>query len=90
MNNPAGGMKAFPTDWFKAAAAVPNVILALSYQMNFFPVFKGMRKASDSRMANAVIVAVVFCTSAYLTIGILGYNYVGKNTSANFLNSLSY
>jgi amino acid permease len=46
--NPVGGTKTFPIDWFKAAAAVPNILLALSYQMNFFPIFKGMRKASDS------------------------------------------
>ena len=70
-------MKTFPTDWFKAAAAVPNVLLALSYQMNFFPIFKGMRKVSDSRMSRAVLVGVVFCTLAYLMIGIMGYDYVG-------------
>ena len=85
-----GGMKAFPTEWFKAAAAVPNVLLALSYQMNIFPIYKGMRKASDSRMSNAVLVGIIFWTSAYLMIGIMGYNYVGSNPSANFLNSLSY
>ena len=67
-------MKAFPTEWFKAAAAVPNVLLALSYQMNIFPIYKGMRKASDSRMSNAVLVGIIFWTSAYLMIGIMGYN----------------
>lgn len=69
---------------------MPNVLLALSYQMNFFPVFKGMRKASDARMTKAVLVGVIFCTLSYLMIGIMGYNYVGNNVSANFLNSLKY
>ena len=58
--------------------------------MNFFPIFKGMRKANDSRMAKAVLIGVVFCTFSYLMIGIMGYYYVGNNVSANFLNSLEY
>lgn len=89
-NNPAGNMNTFPKDWFKACAAVPNVLLALSYQMNFFPIYKGMRKASDSRMSKAVLIGIVFCTLSYLMIGIMGYNYVGSDVKANFLNSLSY
>jgi amino acid permease len=83
-------MNLMPTDWFKAAAAVPNVLLALSYQMNFFPIFKGMRKANDSRMSRAVLIGVVFCTLSYLMIGIMGYDYVGDKVQANFLNSLEY
>ena len=31
----------FPRDWGKAIAALPNIMLALAYQMNFFPIFKG-------------------------------------------------
>lgn len=41
-NNPVGGMRMFPENWLLAAATVPNILLALSYQMNFFPIFKGM------------------------------------------------
>lgn len=83
-------MRAFPADWFKAAAAVPNIILALGYQMNIFPIFKGMKKASDSRMTVAVAVSLALCTMSYLLVGILGYNYVGNTVGANFLNYLSY
>jgi len=90
VNNPVGGMRMFPNDWFKAAAAVPNVLLALSYQMNFFPVFKGMRVPSDAGMTKAVLIAVIFCTSSYLMLGIMGYDYVGEIASANFLNYLDY
>jgi len=89
-NNPAGNMKAFPQDWFKACAAVPNVFFALGFQMNLFPIYKGMRKASDSRMSKAVFIAIVSCTLSYLIIGIMGYNYVGDSAYANFLNSLQY
>jgi amino acid permease len=41
-NNPVGGMESFPTNWLLAFANIPNSILALSYQMNFFPIFKGL------------------------------------------------
>ena len=34
LNNPVGDMNMFPANWFKAAAAVPNLMLALSYQVN--------------------------------------------------------
>lgn len=34
-------MKPFPSDWFKVATVIPNIMLALSFQMNFFPIFKG-------------------------------------------------
>jgi amino acid permease len=83
-------MRAFPADWFKAAAAVPNIILALGYQMNIFPIFKGMKKAGDSRMTAAIAVSLSVCTFTYLLVGILGYNYVGNTVGANFLNFLSY
>lgn len=46
--------------------------------MNFFPIFKGMRKANDKKMSLAVLCGVVFCTISYLLVGILGYQYVGK------------
>lgn len=89
-NNPAGSMNMFPDDWFLAAAAVPNILLALSYQMNFFPIYKAMRNVTDSKIAKASLVGSLFCTGSYLLIGILGYDYVGHDISANFLESLDY
>mgnify|MGYP000527760246 CR=1 FL=1 len=83
-------MNYFPTNWFKAAAAVPNILLALSYQVNLFPVFKGMKKVNDKRFALASIAGISFCVISYLLVGLLGYNYVGDNIEANFLNSLKY
>ena len=90
LDKPAGDMRLLPRDWFKAAAAVPNIIGALAYQTNMFPIFKGMEKPGDSRMAAAIAVSLAFCTSSYLLVGILGYYYVGDTVGANFLNSLSY
>jgi len=89
-NNPAGEMRSLPQNWFKACAVVPNVIFALGFQTNFFPIYKGMKKANDSRMWKAALLAIVFCTFSYLIIGIMGYNYVGDKVEANFLNSLQY
>ena len=83
-------MNLFPTNWFKAAAAVPNLMLALSYQVNMFPVYKGMRNVSDRKYLLASLTGLGFCVFAYLLVGILGYDYAGANIEANFLNSLSY
>lgn len=35
-------MKPFPEDWLKVASTIPNIMLALSFQMNFFPIYKGI------------------------------------------------
>lgn len=81
-------MNAFPEDGLYAIAAVPTLLLALNYQMNFFPVYKGMKDASDRKMEKAALAGIAFCTCSYLLVGILGYDYVGHNISANFLESL--
>jgi amino acid permease len=78
LNNPAGDMNLFPENWFKAAAAVPNLMLALSYQVNMFPIYKGMRNVSDSRFSLASLVGLTFCISCYILVGILGYYYSGS------------
>jgi amino acid permease len=80
----------FPNHWFKAASAVPNIIFAISFQINLFPVFKGMKNANDSKMKNVTLVSIACCTLSYLLIGILGYYYVGDTVEVNFLNSLPY
>lgn len=86
---PAGNMEMFPSDWFLAAAAVPNVLLALSYQMNFFPIYKAMENVTDSKISRASLWGTLFCSFSYLLVGILGYAYVGQTIDANFLISLS-
>ncbi len=76
-NNPAGNMRAFPNDWLAACSAVPNLLLALSYQMNFFPIFKGMKNVNDHKMSLAALAGISFCVFSYLLVGVLGYDYVG-------------
>ena len=52
-SRPVGNMRMFPDNWLLAAATVPNIFLALSFQMNFFPIYKGMREATDKKMKMA-------------------------------------
>lgn len=65
-------------------------MLALSYQVNMFPIYKGMRNVSDRKYLLASATGLAFCVFSYLLVGILGYDYSGKGIEANFLNSLSY
>lgn len=37
-------MQPFPDDWLKVASTIPNIMLALAFQMNFFPIYKGIYK----------------------------------------------
>lgn len=90
-DKPRGSMNAFPTDWFQAFGAVPNVIYALVFMFNFFPIYKGMRKATDHKMKKVSIVSILICSCFYLTIGILGYDLVGNVViNGNFLETLPY
>jgi amino acid permease len=57
---------------------------------NFFPIYKGMRRVTDSRMKQVSIISIIVCSIFYLTIGILGYNLVGNDINGNFLESLPY
>jgi amino acid permease len=36
-------LQAFPKDWYEIFTVIPNLLLALSFHNNFFPIFKGMR-----------------------------------------------
>jgi amino acid permease len=89
-NNPVGNMDLFPSNWFAAAAAVPNMMLSLSYQVNIFPLYKGMRNVTDKKYGLASLVGLAFCVFSYLLVGILGYAYAGSAIEANFLRSLLY
>ncbi len=71
--------------------------------MNFFPVFKGMRNASDKKMSLASLAGILVCSGSYLLVGIMGYHLVHSingskvpigepslQVKANFLESLPY
>jgi len=89
-DKPKGGMVPFPSDWFKAAAAVPNIFFAITFQNNFFPLFKGLKGPSDKKMAQASFMGVGFCAVSYILVGLIGYHYFGPGVSANFLSSFHY
>lgn len=57
--------------------------------MNFFPIYKGMKDATDAKMIKAVSMGLIFCLFSYLLVGILAYAYVGPEIGPNFLESLS-
>ena len=76
-DKPKGGMVAFPSDWFHAAAAVPNIFFAITFQNNFFPLFKGLKIPSDKKMAQVSIMGIGFCVTSYLLVGLIGYHYFG-------------
>lgn len=64
---------------------MPNIILAFDYQMNFFPIYKGLRNATDSKMKIASIIGLGSCAASYLIVGLIGYSLSGQNVQANFL-----
>lgn len=83
-------MEPFPRDWFKAASAVANIIFAYNFQFNFFPIFKGLKDPSDSKMAKATLFGLIGCAIPYLTVGFIGYSLIGSQDKANFLQSMKY
>lgn len=87
---PGMHMEPFPRDWFGAASALANIIFAFDFQMNFFPIFKGLKDASDSKMEKACLVGLICCAIPYLTVGFIGYSLAGDGSQANFLESISY
>jgi amino acid permease len=91
----AKAMNTFPDDWFGAISSIPNLILALGFQVNIFPVFKGMHRANDRRFAKACLTGILVCSASYLLIGILGYHLVWSIENkpvvfANFLLNIKY
>lgn len=73
-----------------AIATIPNVIFALAYFANFFPIYKGMRVQTNERMRSVTLVSFATCSAIYITVGILGYNLIGNGVKANLLESIVY
>jgi amino acid permease len=78
-------MYPFPQDWLKFSAVIPNVLLALTFQANFFPIYKGMKDSNDHRITSACLTAIVCCGSIYLVVSIYTYMLYGSDLKANFL-----
>lgn len=88
---PLRNMELFPDDWYKAIATVPNIIFSLTFQTNFFPIFKGLESSSDNRMIKVVLIGIWTCISMYFLLGFLGFSITEKkNIAPNFLEEVSY
>jgi amino acid permease len=72
------------TEPLKAIAVVPNILLAFLYQMNFFPIYKGMKNSSDKRMTNASWVGSLACYFIYMSVAFLGYFTYGFTSKDPF------
>lgn len=85
-------MNIIPEDWFLAAAVVPNLIFSLGYQVNYFPIYKGMKDSCDKKMGLASLAAIICCGASYMIVGELGYALYGGSDrfTANFLLSIRY
>ena len=83
-------LELFPKDWYKAFATVPTIIFSLSFQSNFFPIFKGLERSSDKRMLKVSLLGTVTCITCYLVLGFLGYSITKGELTPNFLESISY
>ena len=89
-SRPTYKMKTFPDDWFQALAAIPTILLSLTYQQNFFPIFKGMSKVNDNRFFTACCIGILISAICYAVFGILGYSMTGDYVEGNFLESIPY
>ena len=87
---PSFSMNAFPSDWYQAFAVVPNIIFAYDFQTNYFPIYKGLRNASDKRMNLSSSLGIFACGASYLLLGLIGYSLAGQDVKANFLESILY
>jgi amino acid permease len=77
-------MEPFPRDWWKVAAVIPNIMLALAYHMNFFPIYKGilidnlgLKNSNDSKMGKASLVGLAVVGFFYILVGNIGYALYG-------------
>ena len=88
-------MEPFPRDWSKVASVVPNIMLALAYQMNFYPIYKGnikyylgLKNSNDSKMNKAAMVGLWSVGFCYILVGLIGYALYGSSVKADFLLNL--
>lgn len=79
-------MQPFPTDWMKVATSVPKIMLALTFQINFFPIYKGkhfikisgLKNTNDSKMSKACLTGLSTVVFFYIIVGNVGYAMYGK------------
>jgi len=85
---PSPTMYPFPEDWLKFSAVIPNVLLSLTFQANFFSIYKGMKNSNDQRITSATLTALICSGSIYLVVCMCAYVLYGSDLNPNFLLSI--
>ena len=80
--------KPFNDNFLEVISALPNITFALGFQSNFFPIYKGLKNPTDSRIFWACLVGVVTCGTFYTIAGVTGFCLYGHDIEANFLQTL--
>lgn len=65
-------------------------MLALAYQMNFFPIYKGLKNSNDEKMNKAAMVGLWSVAVCYILVGLIGYTLYGSKLQTDFLLNLKY
>lgn len=64
--------------WLYIPVAISILIFTLTFNMNFYSIYKGLKDPTDSRMKQASIWGLLATTVIYATIGLMGYRISGK------------
>jgi amino acid permease len=64
-----------------ALSSVPSVILAFTFQFNFFPVYKSLNNPTDKTMKFTTFFALSMACTLYLIVAIMGYLSFGSSVS---------
>lgn len=71
-------------------ATIPNIMLAYLYQMNLFPIYKGLTNPSDSKIIKTAFASLFTCFVLYTMIGLFGYATFGNLVNdSNYLEVLA-
>ena len=63
-------------------------MLALAYQMNFFPIYKGLKNSNDGKMNKAATIGLWSVGFCYILVGLVGYTLYGSKLRFDFLLNL--
>ena len=65
----------------EAIINIPTVILAFTFQFNFFPIYKSLERVTDKRMELTTLLALSVVLIIYLIVAIFGYMSFGSAVS---------
>jgi amino acid permease len=71
-------------------ASIPNFLFAFCFQLNYFPIFKGLKNSTDAKMKKVSFIGILCCYLLFVLIGFIGYRTYGNDITANFLLSIKH